>query len=71
MADVSWRRNGELVHVLFGVLHEHPDGLPAAEAIKKVEQRVSLTAHEAGHYSNGVRRFEKIIRFGTIASRAL
>jgi restriction system protein len=68
MADVTWRRNGELLHVLFDVLHGHPEGVAAAEAIRQVEKRITLTPHEAGHYDNGVRRFNKIIRFGTIAS---
>lgn len=67
MADVTWHRNGELLHALFDILHEHPDGLPAWEAIKRVEQNVGMTPHEAGYYDNGIRRFDKILRFGTIA----
>ena len=67
MPAVTLRRNGELLRILFEVLTGHPDGLPAAEAIRAVEQqRVKLTPHEAGHYANGVRRFDKIIRFATI-----
>jgi restriction system protein len=67
-AGVTWQRDGELLHALFEVLREHSEGLPASEAIKRVEARVTLTPHEAGFYDNGVRRFDKIIRFGTIAS---
>ena len=67
MADITWQRNGELLHALFDILHEHgADGLPAAEAIKAVEKRVGLTEYEAGHYDDGTRRFEKILRFSTI-----
>ncbi len=67
MPDVTWRRNGELLHSLFEILHDHSDGVPAAQAIQRVEERVTLTPHEAGLYPNGVRRFVKIIRFATIS----
>lgn len=61
------RRSGELLRCLFSVLRNHPDGLPAGQAIREVEKRVTLTEHEAGHYaSSGDRRFEKIVRFSTI-----
>jgi restriction system protein len=68
MSDTSWKRNGELVQVLFDVLHEHgTDGMPAGAAIQTVEKRVMLTDFEAGHYTDGSRRFDKILRFATIA----
>jgi restriction system protein len=68
MSDTSWKRNGELVHALFDLLHEHgTDGMPAGEAIQEVASRVGLTDFEAGHYSDGSRRFDKILRFATIA----
>jgi restriction system protein len=66
MTDVSWKRTGELLHILFEVLHEHPEGLQAASAIKAVENRIELTDHESGYYEDGQRRFGKIMRFGTI-----
>lgn len=68
MPTVTRRRNGELLDALFEVLHEHPEGLPAGDAIRAVERRVALTAHEIGNYSNGIRRFEKIVRFATITT---
>lgn len=68
MPNVTWRRNGELLHALFDVLNEQPDGLPASEALRAVEARVTLTPHEAGDYSDGTRRFEKIVRFATITT---
>lgn len=68
MADVTRHRWGELLHVLFDVLHEHPEGLPAADAIRAVEQRVTLTPHETGQYTDGTRRFDKIVRFATITT---
>jgi restriction system protein len=68
MPQIPRARSGELLHALFEILHDHPEGLAANEAIKELEGRVTLTPHEAGHYDNGVRRFEKIVRFTTIAS---
>lgn len=69
MPDITWQRNGELLHALFDILHEHgTDGLRAAQAIQAVEQRVGLTDYEAGHYPDGTRRFERIVRFATITT---
>lgn len=66
MAHITKRRTGELMRELFKILREHPDGLKAAEALIILEQRVTLTEHEAGVYEVGGRRFEKIVRFSTI-----
>lgn len=67
MSDISWKRNGELLHVLFDVLHESgDDGLRAAQAIRDVKARVKLTDFEAGYYNDGSLRFDKILRFSTI-----
>lgn len=67
MSDTSWKRNGELVQALFDVLHEQgTDGMPAGLAIQEVAKRVNLTDYEADHYSDGSRRFDKILRFATI-----
>jgi restriction system protein len=68
MPNVTWRRNGELLHALFDVLSENPDGLTAAEALRAVERIVTLTPHESGQYADGTRRFEKIVRFATITT---
>jgi restriction system protein len=68
LSDISWKRNGELVHTLFDVLHARGiDGMPAGEAIREVAKQVGLTDFEAGHYPDGSRRFDKILRFATIA----
>lgn len=56
------------MQALFDALHEHgPDGMQAGQAIQEVEKRVRLTDFEAGHYADGSRRFDKILRFATIA----
>lgn len=68
MPDTSWKRTGQLVQALFDILHEHgTDGMPAGEAIQATAARVGLTEHEAGHYNDGSRRFDKILRFSTIS----
>ena len=66
MADVTRRRQGELLRTLFAVLTPHPDGLRASDALEQLAQRVTRTPHEAGTYESGTRRFEKIVRFATI-----
>jgi restriction system protein len=68
MADTSWQRNGELLHALFDILRDQPEGVPAAQAIQAVADRVTLTDYEKGHYADGTRRFEKILRFSTITT---
>jgi len=70
MADITWQRTGQLVHKAFEILLPHEDGLPAKEVLVRVEAAVQLTPFENSDYANrpGVRRFEKIVRFGTIQS---
>jgi len=68
MSGTSWKRNGELVQALFDILHDQGiDGMPAGESIRAVAKRVGLTDFEAGHYNDGTRRFDKLLRFATIA----
>lgn len=69
MAEITKRRTGELIRKVFEILLQHPDGLPAKEVLEQVEKAVSLTDFERSNYPNrpDVRRFEKIVRFGTIA----
>lgn len=66
MADVTRRRTGELLRKLFEILLQHPDGLPAAEALRRLATAVTLTPYEAGSYESGGRRFDKIVRFATV-----
>jgi len=66
MAEVTRRRTGELLRELFAILLQHPDGLQARDALDELEKRVTLTDYEAGTYSSGGRRFEKIVRFSTV-----
>lgn len=69
MAEITQRRLGELVRKVFETLLKNPDGLPAKEVIEGVERSVTLTDFEKSTYpsSPNVRRFDKIVRFATIA----
>ena len=69
MAEMTRRRMGEFVRQTFGILLNYPDGLPAKELLAKLEQSLTLSDFEKSDYPNrpGVRRFEKIVRFATIA----
>jgi restriction system protein len=67
MAEITRKRTGELLRKLFEILMPHPEGLRAAEALRRLANSVKLTEHEAGTYeSSGSRRFEKIVRFATV-----
>lgn len=63
---ITRERTGVLLQTLFRVLLEHPEGIPAREALEAVANKVKLTEHEAGEYETGGRRFDKILRFSTV-----
>lgn len=69
MAEITRRRRGELLAGVFEVLQHHPDGLAAKDLLQQVSKVVPPTPFEEAEYPNrpGVRRYEKIIRFSTIA----
>src|ERR1022692_1124207 len=70
MAEITGRRRGELVRGVFAVLLDKPDGLPAAQVLRAVEQLVPPSEFEQETYPRNpsVRRYEKTIRFATITS---
>jgi restriction system protein len=70
VADITRRRQGEMIQAVFQILAAHPDGLPVKDVLHQVEGRLTLTDFEQSDYPDkpGVRRFEKIVRFSTIAS---
>jgi restriction system protein len=55
---------------LFQALWDFPEGRPAREAIRAVEERVPATSFEDSMYPNApnIRRYEKIVRFSTIGA---
>lgn len=68
MAEITRQRSGELMRGVFQILLPYPDGLPAKEVLRKIEEIVPPTSFEASDYPStpGVRRYERIIRFSTI-----
>ena len=67
MADVTRRRTGEFLRILFSVLSENPEGLPASQCVERVAASITMTPYEAGIYeSSGSRRFDNILRFATV-----
>jgi restriction system protein len=68
MAEITARRQGELLAGVFQVLQKYPDGLAAKDVLRQVSEIVPPTPFEAADYPNrpGDRRYEKIIRFSTI-----
>lgn len=66
MANVTHKRTGEMLRVLFEILIKKPDGLPAREAIEQVKSKIQLTEYEKGYFDSGKQRFEQIIRFATV-----
>ena len=70
MAQITRRRQGEILQAVFRVLRDRNDGLQAKDVIARVESQLELTPFEASTYPNqpDVRRFPKILRFTTIGA---
>ncbi len=66
MPEITLRRMGEFLRKLFEILMEYPEGIRAKDALAKLEKKVKLTDFEKSNFSSGERRFERIVRFGTI-----
>lgn len=68
MAEITYRRRGELVRKAFEILLGYPDGLQAKLVLEQIEKSLPLTDFEQDTYPNrpGIRRFEKTVRFATI-----
>ncbi|MEB1529745.1 restriction endonuclease [Xanthomonas sp. WHRI 7945] len=67
MANITKRRKGELIRMLFQILKAQPEGMRASEALEMLAKQATLTEYEEGNYETGGRRFEKIVRFSTVA----
>jgi len=69
MAEVTAKRLGELQRGVFAVLLDHPEGLAAKEAIERTKPVVHPTDFEKSAYPKkpGIERFNKMVRFATIA----
>jgi restriction system protein len=69
MAEITRKRTGEIVRKVFEVLLQHSEGMRAKDVLAELEKSMTLSEFEKSDYPNhpGVRRFEKIVRFSTIA----
>jgi restriction system protein len=68
MAEITRKRQGEMMRKVFEVLLTASDGLPAKEVLDRVASSMNLTEFEKTTYASNpnVRRFEKIVRFSSI-----
>lgn len=68
MAQITFRRRGELLRGVLKILKENPDGLPAKEVLQRLYKDVPPTPFEDSCYPNhpNIRRYERIVRFSTI-----
>ena len=68
MADITRRRTGEFLRIVFQLLWDKPDGVPAKEILEAIPKAIKLTDYENGFYPSTPNspRFEKIVRFATI-----
>lgn len=68
MAEITRRRSGELKRGVIRVLLKYPEGLKAKNVLQELATDVTPTAFESSDYPNrpGDRRYEKIVRFGSI-----
>ena len=68
MAEITSKRQGELLKGIFQILAENQNGIQALEVLQKLEELVPPTEFENSPYpSTGKRRYRKIVRFSTIA----
>lgn len=70
MAESTKKRTGELQRGVFKILLNESDGLPVKEVLRRLEIEIPLNSFESSFYPNrpSIRRFDKIVRFATIAS---
>lgn len=70
MPETSRKRSGELVRGVFQILMQQPEGLAAKDVLARLETVVPPTPFELSSYPRqpNVRRFERIVRFSTIAA---
>ena len=66
MPEVTRRRTGEFLRVLFPILMDHPDGMRARDALAALRSKVTLSEYEFGEYASGGQRINKIVRFATV-----
>lgn len=68
MADITPQRTGEFLRVVFEMLWDKLDGLPAKEVLAAISRMIPLSEYESGIYPSTPEhmRYEVIIRFATL-----
>ena len=68
MAEITPARIGEFLRIVFDLLWNRPEGMPAAELLAQIPNATPLTDYERGYFpaAPGSPRYEKIIRLATI-----
>jgi len=68
MADITRKRTGEFLRIVFEQLWDKTEGLPAKDILDAIPNSIQLTEYEKGFYLSTPNspRYEKIIRFATI-----
>lgn len=68
MAEITPKRTGELLRIVFDQLLDKPDGLPVKEILDNIPNKTVLTEYEIGYYPSAPTspRYERIVRFATI-----
>lgn len=68
MAEITRQRTGQFLRIIFKLLLDIPDGLPAKDILAEIPKALPLSEYESGYYPSAPNspRFEKIIRFATI-----
>ena len=68
MAEITPGRIGEFLRLVFEVLWNHPDGMPAAEVLAQIPSATALSDYERGYFPSAPNapRYVKIIRMATL-----
>lgn len=66
MAEITRRRTGEMLRMLFDILIAQPEGVRAREALTNLKEKLELSDYEKGAFESGQSRFDQIVRFATV-----
>jgi restriction system protein len=68
VAEITPQRIGGFLRIVFDLLWNKPEGLPAAEILAQIPKATPLTEYESGFFPSAPNspRYEKIIRLATI-----
>ena len=67
MVQITLHRVGELLRIVFELLWDKPDGLPAKDVFALIPELTQLTEYELGFSSfSNIPRYERIVRLATI-----